>query len=1014
MAPGFGEDDQKCCAENGIEVIVPVDEKGRYTDAIFDIAWPALSSVSSSASISVTVPSIYSSATAFPISSPAAPPFPPPAGGGIQGGGRLGEGPHSTRNPTAMARAEALRKNPTEAEKRLWEIVSGKKLEGYKFRRQQSVGEYIVDFVCMEKRLVVEIDGGQHAEHQKAYDNKRTAFLTAEGYHVIRFWNHDVMENREGVVASIMEALAHPPVSPRQQGEEDACQKADDSVLKLAGLNVIAETAAYTEADKANHISEKDVAKFGLANMRILRWLKASGMLVKDEVITHNYPHCWRTDTPLIYRAMSSWYVNVQNIKANMAANNQQIHWIPDHVRNGQMGKGIESAPDWSISRNRFWGTPIPIWKSASGKIHVCGSIAEIEKLSGQEVSDLHRPVIDEIVLKIDGEEYRRIEDVFDCWFESGAMPFAQLHYPFENKERFEATFPADFITEYIAQTRGWFYTLQVLSAALFAKAPFKNCICHGVVIDEETGLKYSKRLKNYKDPKEVMDAYGADALRWMMLASPVMRGADLAVDPDGKFIRDVVRLHIKPIWNAYNFFTLYANADGVKAKMVAGDTWQVAGEKIEAASSPVTRHSSPATNLLDRYILAKCRAAVEQVRASLDAYDTPGACEAISGFFEVLNNWYIRRSKDRFWKETYDADKQAAYDTLFTVLNVMMRAAAPLLPLTAEAVYRGLNASHPPEAASAASTPRQRGMEVVTVLSPPPAGGGQNLRQQIPGGGKSISVHLQDFPEVGAVQDAQALITQMDWVQDVCNAASAIRNKQNIRNRQPLHSLKIVGYNPVLESTEYENDGLLAKDWELFREIIKEEINVRDIHSVIYPEELERIADKKLHINSAVLGKRLPAKMKEILPASKKGQWSRISGGGVAICAEPLLASEYSINLEPKAEYKERAAPLSTNDALVILDLTITPELEAEGLARDLVRMIQQARKDAGLNVSDRIALVLDLPESMRPAMQHQQYIEEQTLAVSIAQNGAENSEKISTLEIDGNKITIGITRAA
>ncbi|MCE3005587.1 MAG: class I tRNA ligase family protein, partial [Rickettsiales bacterium] len=330
MAPGFGEDDQKCCAENGIEVIVPVDEKGRYTREIFDIAWRS------------TPPDRHS---------------------------REGGNPdHATRENDSM--------------------------------------------------------------------------------------------------------------DPRLRG--------DDSVLKLAGLNVIADTRVEDsdlegmDPRKIDKFKEH-VTKYGLANMRIIRWLDENKKLVKQEEITHNYPHCWRTDTPLIYRAMSSWYINLnepvaalnhQSVKQVMAANNQQITWIPDHVKNGQMGKGIESAPDWSISRNRFWGTPIPIWKSVSGKIHVCGSIEEIERLSGQKVTDLHRPVIDDIVLKIEGEEYRRIDDVFDCWFESGAMPFAQLHYPFENKDRFERAFPADFITEYIAQTRGWFYTLQVLSAALFGKAP--------------------------------------------------------------------------------------------------------------------------------------------------------------------------------------------------------------------------------------------------------------------------------------------------------------------------------------------------------------------------------------------------------------------------------------------------------------------------------------------------------------------------------------------------------------
>jgi isoleucyl-tRNA synthetase len=796
IAPGFGEVDQKCCAENGIEVMVPVDEKGKFTSEIYDIPWP--------------------------------------------------------RHP----------------------------------------------------------------------------------------------ERSEG-------------------SQRDSSATPQNDMLKLQGLVVVPDTRiaesdiVVSEEDKARHIKPSDVARFGLANMRIIRWLKDNGKLVKDEPYKHNYPHCWRTDTPLIYRAMSSWYVNVQKIKATMAANNLTINWIPDHIQSGQMGKGIESAPDWSISRNRFWGTPIPIWKSESGKMHVCGNIAEIEKLSGMKVDDLHRPFIDSVVLKIDGEDYTRIADVFDCWFESGSMPYAQVHYPFENKHWFEENFPADFITEYIAQTRGWFYTLQVLSAALFGKAPFKNVICHGVVIDEETGLKYSKRLKNYRDPKEVMDQYGADALRWMMLSSPVMRGSDLGVDPDGKFIRDVVRLNIKPMWSAFNFFTLYANADGVKANRITSSD-----------------------NMLDRYILAKAKAAVLKVEASMDAYDTPGATEAITQFFDVLNNWYIRRSRPRFWGEEMTADKQAAYDTLFTVLNLMCIASAPLLPFMSEAVYRGLNANSHPE--------RSEGSDGDSSASP------QN---------DSISVHLQDFADVSGIDSAVELVADMDWVQDICNAASAIRNKQNIRNRQPLASLTLAGNNVLrfVNATQHIQGT--------FSSIICEEVNAKEFRTA---GSFDDYASVKLQINSQVLGKRLPEKMKQILPASKKGEWTRTADGGVEIVGEKLLASEYTILLEPKPDYKNAAAPLSTNDALVILDLTITPELEAEGRARDLVRMIQQARKDAGLHVADRITLALDVPADFKVALAtHGDYIAAQTLAVSWSEGSAKAAQQMKQ-ELDGEQFIIGLSKVA
>ena len=777
---------------------------------------------------------------------------------------------------------------------------------------------------------------------------------------------------------------SHPERSEGSQVKAgDASASPQHDKLSLQGLVVVADTrialddVKVSDADKAQHISEKDVAKYGLANMRIVRWLKAHGKLVKDEPVKHNYPHCWRTDTPLIYRAMSSWYVNVQKIKANMAANNETIHWIPDHIQQGQMGRGIESAPDWSISRNRFWGTPIPIWRSnnpnSKEPLKVFGSIAELESFFGVKVPDLHRPYIDELTAP-DGEgfTYTRVEDVFDCWFESGSMPYAQVHYPFENKDWFEENFPADFITEYIAQTRGWFYTLQVLSAALFEKAPFKNCICHGVVIDEETGLKYSKRLKNYRDPKEVMDKFGADALRWMMLASPVMRGMDLGVDPEGKFIRDVVRLNIKPLWSALNFFTLYANADGVQARdLLCHPERSEGSENLAGDASASPQHEIK--NILDRYILAKAKAAVLQVQASFDGSDTPGATDAITQFFEVLNNWYIRRSRPRFWAEAMSADKQAAYDTLFTVINLLVKAAAPLLPMTTEAVYRALN-------------------------------------------GESESVHLQNFPDVSSVPDEKEVVSDMDWVRDVCNAGSAVRNKVNIRTRQPLSSITIYGKAPFLARYgEGTSDELVQRYNELVA-MIEDEVNVKEVNrpTVVKPLQFDEVASLKLQINSQVLGKRLPEKMKQILPASKKGEWNRLPSGEVEIVGEKLLPSEYTILLEPKPEFKDSAAPLSTNDALVVLDLNITPELEAEGRARDLVRMIQQARKDAGLNVADRITIGLDMPAEFGAALKaHGDYIAQQTLADSIRE-GASGANQVLKQELDGVEFTIGLSRVA
>jgi len=697
--------------------------------------------------------------------------------------------------------------------------------------------------------------------------------------------------------------------------------------LKLKGLNVIKETKLSEDYDP---YKPEQLEKYGLANLRIIRWLKdrADKRLIQEDKYLHNYPHCWRTDQPIIYKAMSSWFVDVPQFRDRMVELNQQVNWIPGHIRDGRFGKWIENAREWSISRSRFWGCPIPVWRSKSGKIKVFGSIAELEKASGKKITDLHRPFIDEVVIHEDGEEYRRVEDVFDCWFESGSMPYAQVHYPFENKEWFEQHSPADFIVEYEAQTRGWFYSMFVLGVALFDRIPFKNCICHGVVLDEQ-GRKLSKRLLNYMDPKVLFEKYGSDSLRWFMMSSSIMRGSELLLDVDGKFIHDAIRLYIKPIWNAYYFFTLYANADGARAQF-----------------------STKSDNLMDRYILAKCAQMVRAVEQALDAYDTPAATQAISDFVEVLNNWYIRRNKDRFWGAQQSADKQAAYDTLYSVLHILCRVASPLLPMLTEKIYTGLTGEQ--------------------------------------------SVHLADFPDVSGISAEVQLSADMDRVRDVCNTALSIRSEQNIRVRQPLTRLTCYGA----------NSAQLAD----YAELIADEINVKHVG---FSQQLSAVADHKLKLNNQLIGKRLPEKMKQIIPAAKQGQWE-LKQGELHVAGAVLLPEEYELNLEPKAGVNGASA-LSTNDALVVLDLTITAELEAEGKARDLVRLIQQARKDAGLQVSDRIALNLEVPPSAAAAVDaFSGYISEQTLAVSLTKGSGDSAAHRSEQQLDGEAVVIAFSVAA
>ena len=442
-------------------------------------------------------------------------------------------------------------------------------------------------------------------------------------------------------------------------------------------------------------------------NDDVIKYLKGKDLWVKTEQYLHNYPHCWRTDTPLIYKAVSSWYVKVSDFKDRMCELNKKIHWIPEHIKDGQFGKWLENARDWSITRNRFWGAPVPVWRIGDDNktAKVFNSIQELEnffkddyitdfkesKNSGKyikdksnpegsfKIDDLHRPYIDELVKHTDGGDLRRVDDVLDCWFESGSMPYAQVHYPFEyrdgngnlirtaeeNKKWFETHFPCDFVTEYVAQTRGWFYTMVVLATALFDKIPFKNVICHGVMLDAN-GQKLSKRLRNYPDPLEMIDIYGSDAMRWLMASSPVVQGGDMRIDKDGKMIADVVKNVLNPIWNAFVFYKQYAELDKIKIE-----------GKIDTE------------NVMDKYILSKLKLFVDNFEKAMDDYNTIDACHEVELFIDALNNWYIRRNKERFWKKEHDKDKQQAYEVLHFVLKTFATATAPILPFLSENIYQ-------------------------------------------------------------------------------------------------------------------------------------------------------------------------------------------------------------------------------------------------------------------------------------------------------------------------------------
>lgn len=528
------------------------------------------------------------------------------------------------------------------------------------------------------------------------------------------------------------------------QDDFDACRAYDENFPVVCPVDEAGKFTSEVPDYQGKQVFE--------TNEPIMQLLKEKGILVKKEQYTHSYPFCWRTDTPLIYKAMSSWFVKVTDFRDEMVKNNQQINWVPEHIKDGRFGKWLEGARDWSISRNRFWGTPIPVWKSDNPqfpRIDVFGSVAEIKEKTGIEVTNLHKPYIDDVVYKNPDDPsgktmMRRVGDVFDCWFESGSMPYAQVHYPFDNKEWFENHFPADFIVEAMDQTRGWFYTLTVLSTALHNKPAFKNCICTGLLM-AEGGQKLSKRLKNYPDPNEVLDSIGSDALRWFLVSSPVLKGGNLAVDKEGKEISKAARVAQIPMWNAYYFFTLYANAEGYEAKEV-----------------------SSSSEAIDNYILSKLKRLSQIVKQGLDTYDVALSCNEIASFMEILNNWYIRRTRDRFWA----GDKQA-FDVLYTVLVNLSKIMAPLMPFLCEYVYKNLT--------------------------------------------NGESVHLTDYPMLENIELDETLVDEMDFLQDLCSAGKFIREEKNLRNRLPLASLTVVG----------DNLGFLN---EQYKDILKDELNVKEV----------------------------------------------------------------------------------------------------------------------------------------------------------------------------------------
>ena len=634
------------------------------------------------------------------------------------------------------------------------------------------------------------------------------------------------------------------------------------------------------------------------ANPVIIKDLKAAGKLLRHETIEHSYPHSWRSGQPLIYMAVPSWFVAVTKFRDRMVELNKDITWVPEHIRDGQFGKWLEGARDWNISRNRYWGSPIPVWVSDDPqypRTDVYGSLDQLEADFGVRPTDLHRPMIDDLVRPNPDDPtgksmMRRVPEVLDCWFESGSMPYAQVHYPFENREWFEGHFPGDFIVEYNGQTRGWFYTLHVLATALFDRPAFKTVAAHGIVLGDD-GLKMSKSKGNYPDVKEVFNRDGSDAMRWFLMSSPILRGGNLIVTEQG--IREGVRQALLPLWNAWSFLQLYAPESGV---------WRTDSE-----------------NILDQYILAKLATTRDVITEALEVNDIAGACDELRLFCDALTNWYVRRSRSRFWDEDRDA-----IDTLHTVLEVVTRLAAPLLPLVSEVIWRGLTGER--------------------------------------------SVHLAEWPEASELPANPELVAAMDDVRTVCSTVLSLRKAQNLRVRLPLPEVTVAAPD--------------AERLRPFLGLIADEVNVKKVDLT---DDVDVHGRFEIAVNARAAGPRLGKSVQTVIKAVKAGDWTENADGVVVAAGIELLPEEYTQKLV--AAEPDSTAALPDGAGLVVLDSAVTEELEAEGWAKDRIRQLQDARRAAGLDVSDRINVVLEVPQDCKEwAERHRELIAGEVLATSFS----------------------------
>jgi isoleucyl-tRNA synthetase len=657
--------------------------------------------------------------------------------------------------------------------------------------------------------------------------------------------------------------------------------------------------------------------------------LERRGALFKAEDYEHSYPHCWRCDTPLLYYAKSSWYVRTTAVKDELLAANEDVTWYPEHIKHGRFGNWLENNVDWALSRERYWGTPLPIWRSEDGEETICvGSRAELRELAGEVPDDLHRPYVDDVTFERDGKTFRRVPDLIDVWWDSGAMPFAQWHYPFENEDEFERSYPADYICEALDQTRGWFYSLLAISTMLRGRSSYKTVLCLGLILDAE-GQKMSKSKGNVVVPWDVLDQHGADAFRWYYFTSKQpWDGYRFSLDTVGESVRQFM----KPLWNTYALFVLYANVNDVEPAALAD---------VEP-------------NDLDRWALSRLQATVEIANERLDDYDTTTAGRAIAAFVDELSNWYVRRSRRRFWDGA-----PAAFATLRECLVTTAKLLAPLTPFVADAIYENLDGAEP-------------------------------------------SVHLCDYPSPDAALRDEPLEWQMQVARDAVELGRAARAAAKAKVRQPLAEAVVV-------AAERERDAIGR-----FEGLVLDELNVKRVRYVSEAEELGRF---ELKANYRTLGPRFGKDMPKVADAvagldPDRAAATLRAGGEVHVAIDghdhALTQDDVQLVLQPLDGYEvERSGTHA-----VALNLELDDDLRRESLAREIVHAIQNARKDAGLDVQDRISLTLAGDERLLEAAEaHEPYVTGETLATSFDVD--ETMANGATAKIDGLTLSIGVARA-